>query len=682
MELFNLQKSLELPISKLKGVGKFSAGLFSKLGLHSCFDLICHFPTAYDDFSRLQFVEEVVCEKKCCLKLKIVEKFKVLRIRNLKLMKALAVDEKGGFINLVFFNKEFFFKSLQFSKFYIFFGKVELSGQTVQMVSPRLVLESEVGLVAKYGLVARLSNRFVSSKIMQILSSEKIAENLPQSLLLKFNLVGRHKAFYDIHFPADELCLKNARKRLIFEELFFWQLSLRLLKRLQLKKTNAVLKTANLSRFLAALPFELSSSQVEVLNECIADCGREFAMHRMIQGDVGCGKTVIVQALCYLFAQSGFQVAVMAPTEILARQHYKNFSALFASLKIKTGLLVGSLKKAEQVAVLNNLLNGEIKIIVGTHSLFGKQTVFQNLGLVVADEQHRFGVLQRNSLIKKGAAPHVLIMSATPVPRTLAMVLFADMDLSVVKQAPVGKAETKTFHIPPSKRARAFSFLASEVAKGRQAYIVCPLIESGVKKAVALEPYFEKIRASKELKGLKMAMMHGKQTTEQKVRFMNEFAKGEIDVLVATSMVEVGIDNSNATVIIIESAELFGLASLHQLRGRVGRGKFNSFCILISSARTNQAKQRMKAMCEYESGFDISRFDLKLRGPGQFFGTMQHGLFNFKLANLVEHFNLLQVCGRVADEFLSCAEKLKLSSFDEEILHKLEASLRERPIIL
>ena len=384
-----------------------------------------------------------------------------------------------------------------------------------------------------------------------------------------------------------------------------------------------------MNEFFSALPFKLSNSQLNVLNECVADCKKNVAMNRLIQGDVGCGKTVIAQALCYLFAKSGFQVAVMAPTEILARQHFENFRLLFFKFNSEVGLLVGSLKKSAQVEVLSGLASGTIKVLIGTHSLFGNCTKFKNLGLVVTDEQHRFGVLQRGSLEKKGNAAHVIIMSATPVPRTLAMVAFSDVDVSVVDQMPYGRAKTKTFHIPPSKRLRAFSFLVKEVKKGHQAYIVCPLIDCGVRKAVAVEPYFEKLKALKEFKGLKIAMLHGEQTSDQKANLMNSFKKGEVDVLVATSMVEVGIDNPNATVIIIENAELFGLASLHQLRGRVGRGKLDSFCILISEAKTDQAKERMKAMCSMQSRFDISRADLKLRGPGHFFGTLQHGAPDF-----------------------------------------------------
>ena len=670
-----------MPVSNLKGVGKFSASLFSKLGLHTYFDLICHFPVDYYDFNKIKFVNEVVDGEKCCIKLRIIEKLKMIQAKNLKIMKALAVDGKGNLINLVFFNTEFFFRRLQFSQFYNFFGKIELGEQGVQMVSPKLVSKSEVGLAVKYGLVAKLKNRFVLEKIKQVLASEKVAENLPQSLLHKFNLVERNKAFFNVHFPSNEQCLKSARKRLIFEELFFWQLSLKLLKKLQLKKTKSVLRTTDLNEFLKILPFELSSSQFEVLNDCIADCSRVIAMNRMIQGDVGCGKTVVVQALSHLFVNSGLQVAVMAPTEILARQHYKNFEALFSRLNIKTGLLVGSMKKAEQIAVLSELASGKIQILIGTHSLFGKQTVFKNLGLVVADEQHRFGVLQRSRLIGKGQTPHVLIMSATPVPRTLALVLFANLDVSVVEQAPVGKAAIKTFHIPPAKRARAFSFLASEVKKGRQAYIVCPLIEEGTKRAIALEPYFEQLKASKELNGLKLGMLHGKLASEQKLRLMDEFSKGQIDVLVATSMVEVGIDNPNATVIIIESAEMFGLASLHQLRGRVGRGFATSFCILISSAETAKVRQRMKAMCEESSGFEISKFDLKARGPGQFFGVEQHGFFKFKIANLVKHFKMVRVCSEAAEEFLNSAERNELSSLDGAILQKLEARLKGKLMV-
>lgn len=678
--MFNSQKNLDESISCLNGVGKKRLSLFLKLGLKSCFDLLCHFPTGYFDCSKFSFVEDFVDGKMFCVKAQIVEKFKAFKIKNLIVMKALAADEHGELFHLVFFNSKFLFYSLELSKFYVFFGKVEKAGNELQMVSPKVVSKNEIGLIAKYGLVEKLSHKIFANELRKVFSRFKINENLPQSVVSKFNLVDRNTAFFDIHFPRNEACLKRARRRLIFEELFFWQLGLKLLKKIQIKKTKVVLSSTNLSNFLKLLPFELSSSQVKVIKECVSDCSKPFPMNRLIQGDVGCGKTVIAQALCFLFVLSSFQVALMAPTEVLARQHFNNFRGLFLKLGIEVGLLVGSLKRAEKNLVLNKLSEGTIKVLIGTHSLFSRSTVFNNLGLVITDEQHRFGVLQRSRFVKKGQVPHVLIMSATPVPRTLAMVFFADVDVSIVDRAPAGKAKTKTFHIPPSKRLRAFSFLASEVKKGHQAYIVCPLIDDGKKKAVAVEPYFQALKKVEQFKNLKIEMLHGKQTSEQKIFLMDRFVNGEIDVLVTTSVVEVGIDNGNATVILIENAELFGLASLHQLRGRVGRGRFESFCVLISSAKTEQAKARMKAMCEFEDGFEISKIDLKLRGPGQFFGTLQHGICNFKIVNLFEHLNLFEVCSKEAEKFANGS--YELSQVDLQMVNCVEKYVKNRFLVL
>lgn len=650
--MINLDESLNEPICSLKGVGKKTSYAYEKLGLRSCFDLICHFPRDYDNCSCFYDVKTAVNGQKCCVKAKIIKKLNVVRQARLLIARCVAVDEHGLNFEVVFFNNDYIVKKLELFKTYLLFGKVNKTVFNVQMISPKVLFENEIGFIPKYSLTSGLNSITVSKHIRQVLKQANLKENLPENLLKKFNLMSRKEAFYNVHFPKNEFVLRFARKRLIFEELFFWQLSLKFLKSFARKKTNFRLSFTDLSEFFKVLPFELTPSQLEVLNECIANCCTDVAMNRLIQGDVGCGKTVVAQAMCFLFARSNFQVALMAPTEILAIQHFNNFKNIFNQLNISVDLLVGSLKSSQLKVVLENLNSGKTSIILGTHSLFSKNVAFNKLGLVITDEQHRFGVFQRVQLAQKGVRPHVLVMSATPVPRTLAMAIFADMDVSVVKKRPAGRAKIKTVHISPSKRLRAFKYIVAEVKKGRQAYIVCPLIEDGKKKALSVQFYFEQLRKLDIFKSVKLEMLHGKLTSEQKNELMLKFSSGEIDVLVATSVVEVGIDNANASVILIENAECFGLASLHQLRGRVGRGAIDSVCVLVSSSKSEQTVSRMAAMCSTNDGFKIAQFDLKLRGPGHFFGTLQHGMPKFKIANIFRNFDVIRLCSKEIDDIL------------------------------
>ncbi len=657
--MLNYDEILNSPISCLKGVGKRRELLYSKLGLHTFFDLLCLFPINYYDWCIVRKLNEVIDGTLNCVEVKVLKKIVNKTKTGLIILKIMAVDKDGRACSVVFFNNDFIFQKLKLNYYYRFFGKIDRNNFEIQILSPKLILQNEMGLISNYSLTNGLTCKMVASDIKQIFNIvNNISENLPADLLKKQSLISRHKAFYLIHFPKNLAELNYAKRRLIFEEFFIWQLGLKILKQNQFNKSNYCLNQTDLTEFFNTLPFKLTKSQTKVLDECVADCKSLFVMNRLVQGDVGCGKTVIAQALSFLFVKSDWQVAVMVPTEVLAIQHFKNFSNIFSKLNIKTELLVGSLKRKQRSQVLKLIETNDVKIVIGTHSLFSADVKFANLALVITDEQHRFGVSQRLSLISKGNRPHVLIMSATPVPRTMALAVFADVDVSIVNEAPLNKAKIKTVHIPPSKRIRAFSFIANEVKKGRQAYIVCPIIEEGKKNAIALNSYFQMLKQIDEFKSIRIEMLHGKLKPEEKNSLMERFIKKEVDVLVATTVVEVGIDNGNATVILIENAELFGLATLHQLRGRVGRGRFNSLCVLVSQGQTQSAQQRLRAMCETDDGFKISEFDLKLRGPGHFFGTLQHGMPEFKLANLINDFGILKLCQMEIDLILKIENEL------------------------
>lgn len=659
--MFNVQDDLNESVLALNKVGKTRAKAYSRLKIFSLFDLICHFPRDYFDCSRPIAVKDFVEGQKCCVKARVVEKLPVLTRGRFKVFRAVAEDDFGSRFGLVFFNTAFLFGRLRVGKSYLFFGLVDRSFEGFSIKSPMVVEENSLGLIAKYGESAGINSAFISANVGQVLSSFRVCENLPASILKKFDLIDRHEAFLNVHFPKDEFVLKEARRRLIFEELFFWQLGLKFLKSQNLQPTSIRLnlKNCDLNEFLSVLPFSLTAHQLKVIDECVFDCCKDVAMNRLIQGDVGCGKTVVAQAICFLFAKLNFQVAVMAPTEILTRQHFENFRRVFSRLNIEIAMLVGSLKKSQRDDVLNDLKIGKTKIVVGTHSLFSADVEFKNLGLVITDEQHRFGVLQRSRLASKAKtnSPHVLVMSATPVPRSLALTIFADLNVSIIEKGPAHKASISTFHIPSSKRKRALMFVANEVKKGRQAYIVCPAIEESSasrKRSVNVLSYFESLKQLPGFEFVRVAVLHGKLSGDDKAKIMNKFVNHELDVLVATTVVEVGIDNPNASVIVIENAELFGLSTLHQLRGRVGRGTIDSFCILISDGTNFEAINRLKAMCRFSDGFEIAKFDLKLRGPGNFFGTMQHGLPNFRIANLLNDVDLIETCSVEAGQFFKC----------------------------
>ena len=651
----------DIPISALNGVGKKRAALYDKLGLPTVNSLIYHFPNRYIDCCNPLNIFQAIIGEKCCIKATILKTKKpYVKSNKMIIYTAHGIDSDKNNINIVFFNNIYSFKSLKTGQTYLFFGKIEGNILSKQIINPVVINPDEASLIPIYSLTSGLTSKMISTNIKQAL---KLIDNkqhiLPKSLTDKYNLIDFNIAIQNIHFPKSEQHLSKARQRLVFEELLYWQIGIQLIKQKRTIKTTKKLTYSNLNSFLDNLDFQLTNSQKNVINECISDCLKSFPMNRLIQGDVGCGKTVVAAALAFLFAKSKMQVAVMAPTDILARQHFKFFVKTLAPLGINVNILVGSLNSKEKLKIQNELECGIIHVIIGTHSLFQEKTSFKNLGLIITDEQHRFGVEQRKKLAEKGNFPHKLVMSATPIPRTLALIIYGDLDISNIHELPAGRIPIKTVHIPSSKRSRALLYIKSQLEKKHQAYIVCPAIDESERNVESVVKYTQKLKQN-FFENHSVEMIHGKMSGTEKDILMQKFLNGQINILVSTTVIEVGVDVPNATTIMIENAEFFGLSQLHQLRGRVGRSNIESLCILVSNSTKTETQKRLKIMCDTNDGFEIAEEDLKIRGPGDFFGNKQHGLPNFKIANIIEDTKILKICKKEAENILLKDPKLEL----------------------
>ena len=639
---------MERLVESLKGVGKARKEQYEKLKIFSVKDLIFHFPKRYEDCTRAKSLKYVEDGGKAVVVAQVLEKRAINFSKRKNIFKILAKDEENTKLEITYFNNIYIYNSLKVGKKYIFYGRVNRYGLLFRMANP-LILKN-FGVIAKYSLTKGLGENILKNNIKQAVSLVKKDYNsLPKSLEKKYNLIDFKTAVILIHFPQNVMQYKIARRRLVFEELLYWQIGLLKLKTNKQKTLN-FLKTANMEPFLKELPFSLTESQKNVVLECVADCKRTTPMNRLVQGDVGSGKTIVAVVLAYLFATENMGVALMAPTDILARQHYKTFSSFLEKFKIKVGLFVGGLKEKEKKIILERIKNGEIDVVIGTHSLFYDRVVFKNLSLIITDDHHRFGVKQREKFLNKGDAAHVLVMSATPIPRTLALIFYGDLDISTITELPPGRILVKTFFVNSKQRLKVLKFVAEHIKKKHQAYFVCPAVEKG---QLLVENVFD---YAKMLEGVFskhcIGIIHGKMEAKEKNSVMEKFLKGEIDVLVATTVIEVGVDVSNASVIVIENAEMFGLAQLHQLRGRVGRSNLESFCFLISNNMSKENVSRMRALCETNDGFEVAKKDFSLRGPGDLFGQEQHGKMNFKIANLKRDFNCAKVCRKEAEQIL------------------------------
>lgn len=642
----------DMNIRKLKGIGEKRAQLYEKLGVPTVGDLLRFYPRAYEDWSNTSPIASCELNEVCVVKAKVLVRPKEQRIRGGKLLyKTIATDGESD-LALTFFNNKYIPNLLKEDEEYIFRGKMTGSLLKREMLSPEFVqAEKSQSIVPIYHQTQGLTSRIISAAVKNALAllPETINDPISDEIRHKHELCHLNFALQNIHFPESEESLAIARRRLIFEEFLVLQIGMIQLKSGTKEENLHKVKNEFPHGFTELLSFSLTGAQKRAISEALGDMSGAHPMNRLVQGDVGSGKTAVAAALCYVAAKNGMQSAMMAPTEILAAQHYHSLSELLAPDGINVALLTGSISAAEKRQTLAALSDGSIDLVVGTHALISEGVEFKRLALVITDEQHRFGVGQRSALAKKGSSPHLLVMSATPIPRTLALMIYGDLDISVLDELPPGRQKIETYLIDSSKRSRAFGYVQKHLDEGRQGYLICPLIEEGDggSELSSIEEYSKLVKAS--FPKARIKVLHGKLKPAQKEEVMREFADGAVDLLVATTVVEVGVDVPNAVIMLIENAERYGLSQLHQLRGRVGRGKHKSTCILLSDAAKPETLQRLKVMCGTADGFKIAEADLKLRGPGDFFGHRQHGLPQLKLADMMSDMALLteaQGCAR------------------------------------
>jgi ATP-dependent DNA helicase RecG len=641
-------------IRSIKGVGERRAELFEKLGVSSVGALLRFYPRAYEDLSRPCPIRSAPVGVPCAVRAQVTKSPVGTHIRGGMMLYRGAADDGESEFTLTFFNNPYVTGLLKEGKTYLFYGRVTANFLKREMTAPEFFpVESCPAVRPVYRQTQGLSSRLIAGAVREALAllPETMRDSLPDHIRETYSLCGLREAMENIHFPADLSIAENARKRLAFEELLVLQLGLSLMKRRSAAESHFRLLKDYTPEFFSLLPYSPTAAQRRAVREAAADMGSGHVMNRLVQGDVGSGKTAVAAALCYSAAKNGMQAALMAPTEILARQHYESLRAIFAPEGIRTALLTSSVPAAEKKKVLAGLADGSVSLAVGTHALLSKNVVFRRLGLAVTDEQHRFGVAQRAALSAKGDSPHLLVMSATPIPRTLALMIYGDLDLSVLDELPPGRREIKTYAVTTEKRLRAFGFLKKQIDAGRQCYIICPMIDEGQNDMASVTQYAEKLR-TQWLPGCSIAALHGRMKPKEKEAVMSLFSQGKTSVLVSTTVVEVGVDVPNATVMMIENAERYGLSQLHQLRGRVGRGKYQSYCILMSDAQNEEALSRLGVMCRTGDGFQIADADLKLRGPGDFFGNRQHGLPALKIADLAADMECLNQAQEAARTIL------------------------------
>lgn len=642
-----------MEITYLKGVGPKRAELYRKLGVETVEQLIELYPRDYVDLTCPKTIAEVQIGEVCAFRAFVKRKTAPFsEYARMALYKAELTDGTGN-ITAVFFNAKYTFAKLEEDHEYLFYGKISGDMVRLQVGSPLFVEVTQGGLMPKYPLTAGLTNNMVSANVRTALSLAELPETLPEGLLRRVGLISREQAVRQIHFPRSREEYTGARRRLVFEELLTLKLGLSLMKSRGRERSGAVMKDISISELWERLPFQPTGAQMNAVADCIRDMQREYPMNRLVQGDVGSGKTLVAAAAAYFCCKNGYSALVMAPTEVLAQQHHRTFSELLEPLGVRVELLSGSLTAKQKAEVRARAESGDTGVLIGTQALIQRSSVMKNAGLVIVDEQHRFGVAQRAALAEKGAAPHILAMSATPIPRTLALIVYGDLEVSVLNEMPRGRLPVKTYAVDSSFRQRVYNFIKKHIAAGRQAYIVCPLVENAEgksEKASAIEYYDALVNG--DFRDIPTGLLYGKLKQSEKDRVMAEFKSGALKLLVSTTVIEVGIDVPNAVVMLIENAEQFGLSQLHQLRGRVGRGSEQSFCILMSDSRSEYTKARTDVMVRTTDGFEIAREDLRLRGPGNFFGREQHGLPPLKVADIADDSAVLEEVDSLAGEIL------------------------------
>ena len=646
------------PITILKGIGPAKAKQFENLNIFTLEDLICHFPRGYEDRTQLVTIDRLQADVPACFRAMVMNNPRTSHVRKgLDITKVQVADHTAR-LNLTFFNSRFVQENLHYGCEYIFYGAVSGDFIGYNMTNPVFEsLDSQPVATRRvlpiYPLTAGLTNGAVLKAVRQALAiCDAPAEIIPADIREKFGILPAQEAYRAIHEPKDMAEAEAAKKRLIFEEFFVFSAGLSLMRAARADKKCPAYENLNLAPFFGALPFKLTGAQMRCIDDICTDLRLGKPMNRLVQGDVGSGKTMVAAAAAYAAVTNGRQAALMAPTEILAEQHHAGLRALLEPLGIRVGLLTGSLTPKNKAMIREKIAAGELDFVIGTHALVTDKTTFADLGLVITDEQHRFGVGQRSRLSAKGDDPHLLVMSATPIPRTLALLMYGDLDVSILDELPPGRQSVDTFLVNESYRPRINNFIRKHAANGNQIYVVCPAVEETEGMSLKSATEWAETLQTAVFPDLRVALLHGQMKAAQKETVMAEFAKGNADILVATTVIEVGVDVPNATLMIVEDADRFGLSQLHQLRGRVGRGKDKSYCILTSQNRNTETLQRLKAFCKTTDGFKIAQEDLKMRGPGDFFGSRQSGLPTFRVASLGSDLETLTVAQQASKDWI------------------------------
>lgn len=646
-------------IQYLKGVGEKRAVILKNKGIDTVGALLRFYPRAYLDWTKITPIAECSFYENSCIKARIISPVETLKKRTGMTVFKFIAEDSSAKMDVVLFNQKFLADKLREGREYLFYGKLGGNFYMRQLSSPLIMETGFNGIEPVYPASQTVTSKVMEKLVSNALSLVELPETIPQEIRERNKLCDLKTALYNIHFPKTVELLERAKKRLVFEELFILQAGLTFLKKRSRGKAGCVIKNNCFKDFQNLLPFRLTNAQIRVTEECIADMNSGRPMNRLIQGDVGSGKTAVCAALCFVSAKNGFQSALMAPTEILAEQHFKTLSSFTENTGVKCGLITGATTKKQKALIKEALKKGEIDVIVGTHALLSDDVEFSNLGLVITDEQHRFGVAQRGKLSSKGENPHTLVMSATPIPRTLGLIIYGDLDISIIDEYPKGRQKIDTYLVDSSYRQRIYNYIKKFLNDGRQGYIVCPLVEEN--ETLDITPaveYFERLKAN-EFSDYSLGLLHGKMSSKEKEKVMRQFSGGEIQLLIATTVIEVGIDVPNAVIMVIENAERFGLSQLHQLRGRIGRGQYKSDCILISDNRSEDTQNRLNVIKSTSDGFKIADADLELRGPGDFLGSRQHGLPDMKIADLFADREVLNIAGKEVEWLLKTDPKLK-----------------------
>lgn len=672
-------------IQYIKGVGPARVKLLNKLGIYTLNDIINYFPRTYEDRSKTKKLSDIYDGEEILVIAKVITTVVVRKIRKGLTIYKVIVSDKTNNCEITWYNQEYIKNKIKKGNTYKFYGKVNSKFGKLEMNTP--IIE-EINISKNTGKIVPIypSTNNLTQNVLRLIVENaieeikgQIKETLPEYILKEYNLCNLEYAIKKIHFPDNFSEYNIARKRLAFEEIMTMQLLLMKLKKSYNNELNGIQfdKNIKMSDVINDLPYKLTKAQLKVLEEIDSDMESKKCMNRLLQGDVGSGKTVVSIIASYKAVKSGMQVAIMAPTAILATQHLEEFNKILSKYNIKSELLISSITKKNKNEILEKLKNGEIDIIIGTHALLEENVIFNKLGLVVTDEQHRFGVKQREKIISKGTNPDTIVMTATPIPRTLALILYADLDISIIDELPPNRKKIDTFAVTKGLENRVNNFIKKQINEGRQVYVVCPLVEES--EEINAKSVMELAKKYKNdiFREYRVEYLHGKMKTKEKDIIMEKFKKGDIDILISTTVIEVGVNVPNASIMVVENAERFGLAQLHQLRGRVGRGEYKSYCILKYQGNSEVIKQRMKIMQDTNDGFVISEKDLELRGSGEFFGTRQHGLPEFKIANIYEDMEMIKSIQSIAIKILNEDPELKLEK-NTKFKKVINSKLKER----